>query len=77
MLITEAFHDMKQARTLIEKLTGQPWIWSAIRGRAGIAKAQLRQKLGLDSGHPGTRRRYLEEQICATRADSVDSAELE
>ena len=54
MLITEAFHDMTQARALVAKLTGRHWMWSALRGRLGIAKAQLRQKAGLPSGHPGT-----------------------
>jgi hypothetical protein len=53
-LITEAFHDMAQARALITKLTGRHWMWSAVRGRAAIAKAQLRQKMGMPSGHPGT-----------------------
>lgn len=55
MLLTEAFHDMQKARAVIEKLTGRSWIWSAIRGRMGIAKAQVRQRLGFSSGHPGTR----------------------
>jgi hypothetical protein len=53
-LITEAFHDMAQARALITRLTGQHWMRSAVRGRLAIAKAQLRQKLGMPSGHPGT-----------------------
>ncbi|MCI0402849.1 MAG: NAD(P)-binding protein [Acidobacteria bacterium] len=53
--ITEAFYDMSKARELIAKLTGRSWFWSAIRGRAGIAKAQIRQRLGLPSRHPGTR----------------------
>ncbi|MGH9555821.1 MAG: VOC family protein [Terriglobales bacterium] len=52
--ITEAFYDMRMARELIAKLTGRSWIWSAIRGRVRIAKAQIRQRLGLPSGHPGT-----------------------
>lgn len=54
ILLTEAFHDMRKARATIERLTGRSWLWSAVRGRVGIAKAQLRQKFGLDSGHPGT-----------------------
>ncbi len=52
--ITEAFHDMARARALIEKLTGKHWLLSALRGRMGIAKGQLRQKLGLAANHPGT-----------------------
>ncbi len=52
--ITEAFHDMAKARALIEKLTGKHWLFSAARGRAAIAKGQLRQKLGFAAGHPGT-----------------------
>ncbi len=54
ILMTEAFYDMKRARDLIAKLTGRHWLWSALRGRAGIARAQLRQRLGLPSRHPGT-----------------------
>jgi hypothetical protein len=54
ILLTEAFHDMGKARATIERLTGRSWLWSALRGRLGIAKAQLQQKFGLDSGHPGT-----------------------
>jgi ribosomal protein S11 len=52
--MTEAFYNMKQARELIEKLTGHSWLRSAIRGRTGILLAQIRQRLGLPSGHPGT-----------------------
>src|SRR5581483_1867567 len=40
MLMTDAFHDMQQARALIRKLTGHSWIWSALRGRAAIAGGQ-------------------------------------
>jgi 2-polyprenyl-6-methoxyphenol hydroxylase-like FAD-dependent oxidoreductase len=58
MLITGAFHDMQQARALISKLTGHSWIWSALRGRVAILGGQLRQKLGMDPGHPGTMKIY-------------------
>jgi 2-polyprenyl-6-methoxyphenol hydroxylase-like FAD-dependent oxidoreductase len=58
MLMTDAFHDMQQARALIRKLTGHSWIWSALRGRAAIAGGQLRQKLGMDPRHPGTKKIY-------------------
>ncbi len=54
MQLADAFHDMTKAREAIEKLTGHSWIRSAIRGRARIAWAQMRQRLGLPSGHPGT-----------------------
>jgi len=55
-LITDAFHDMAQARALITKLTGQHWMRLAVRGRLAIGKAQVRQKLGMPSGHPGTKK---------------------
>ncbi|MBV9609426.1 MAG: NAD(P)-binding protein [Acidobacteria bacterium] len=55
ILLTESFHDMAKARSTIERLTGRSWMWSAALGRFGIAKAQLRQRMGFESGHPGTR----------------------
>ena len=54
MLITDAFHDMRQARDLITRLTGRNWVWSALRGRIAIAGGQLRQKMGMNPRHPGT-----------------------
>ena len=53
--ITEAFHDMSKARALIERLTGKSWLFSAVRGRLGIAAGQMRQQLGISANHPGTR----------------------
>ncbi|MGH9601098.1 MAG: styrene monooxygenase/indole monooxygenase family protein [Terriglobales bacterium] len=72
--IAEAFHDMAKVRALIQKLTGRHWMWSAIRGRVTIAGAQVRQALGLPSGHPGTEplppgRRFWEKE--AEMQDSV------
>jgi hypothetical protein len=73
LYITEAFYDMKQARALIEKLTGHSWLRSAIRGRAGIAKAQLRQRLGLPSGHPGTQPLPAQQRLQAKESDARPS----
>ena len=53
-LLTGAFHDMKAARKVIEEATGKPWWRSAIAGRMAIGKGQIRQKLGMSPGHPGT-----------------------
>ena len=49
---TPAFQDMATARALIEKCTGRSWIAAGISGRLGVARAQLRQLLGRDPGHP-------------------------
>ena len=40
-LHTRAFVDMNEARALIAKETGTSWIWSAVRGRAAIARNQV------------------------------------
>jgi hypothetical protein len=43
--LTGAFADVAESRAFITKTTGRSWIWSAIRGRAAIARDQVRQKL--------------------------------
>lgn len=52
-LITDAFHDKDRARALIEEAFGSRTL-PVLRGGIGVAKGQLRQKLGRPSGHPGT-----------------------
>jgi hypothetical protein len=58
-MLTESFVDMRHARAFIEATTGRSWRWSALRGRAGIAANQIRQKLvavtGRNSRPDGTR----------------------
>jgi hypothetical protein len=50
--ITDAFFDVGLARKLIEQTTGRAWMLSALTGGLGVARGQLRQKLGLAAGHP-------------------------
>jgi len=52
-LLTEAFHDRAKARAVIADHFGSARR-PILRGAAGIARGQLRQKLGRPSGHPGT-----------------------
>jgi hypothetical protein len=40
-LLTPAFLDMHRARTFIREATGRSWMWSAVRGRAQVAKKVL------------------------------------
>jgi 2-polyprenyl-6-methoxyphenol hydroxylase-like FAD-dependent oxidoreductase len=40
--LTPALNDMRLARETIASTTHQPWLWNAIRGRAAIARDQLR-----------------------------------
>jgi 2-polyprenyl-6-methoxyphenol hydroxylase-like FAD-dependent oxidoreductase len=49
---TPLFQDTARVRAFIEKCTGRSWIRSAALGRLAIARAQLRQLLGRDPGHP-------------------------
>jgi 2-polyprenyl-6-methoxyphenol hydroxylase-like FAD-dependent oxidoreductase len=42
--LTPAFTDMRLARETIATMTRQPWLWNAIRGRAAIARDQLRPR---------------------------------
>lgn len=41
-LLTPAFHSMPAARSIISENTGGRWLWNGIRGRAAVAKNQLR-----------------------------------
>jgi hypothetical protein len=53
ILLTEAFHDDAKAKAVVKKAfgsTSRPFL----KGAFGIAKGQLRQKIGLPPGHPGT-----------------------
>jgi 2-polyprenyl-6-methoxyphenol hydroxylase-like FAD-dependent oxidoreductase len=45
--LTPAFTDMRLARQTIASLSGKQWVWSGVRGRAAIARDQVRQKLSL------------------------------
>lgn len=45
--ITNCFLDMKKARALIAERTGGSWRTAGIRGRLGIIRGQIRQKLGI------------------------------
>jgi len=53
--LTPAFLDMDRSRAFIAATTGKPWIVSAVRGRAAIARDQLRQLVG--GGVPPASRR--------------------
>jgi hypothetical protein len=53
--LTPAFHDARVAKEVIGEAYGAPsTFWPLLRGRLGIAKAQLRQRLGRAPGLPGT-----------------------
>ena len=41
-LLTPVFNDMPAARAVISGNTGGKWLWNGIRGRAAVAKNQLR-----------------------------------
>jgi 2-polyprenyl-6-methoxyphenol hydroxylase-like FAD-dependent oxidoreductase len=47
-LHTAMFDDMRQTRAFIRRVTGRPWIWSALAGRAAVVRNQLRQRLKSD-----------------------------
>lgn len=52
-LITAAFHDKDKARELVREAFGSSRT-PFLRGALGIARGQLRQKLGRPAAHPGT-----------------------
>jgi 2-polyprenyl-6-methoxyphenol hydroxylase-like FAD-dependent oxidoreductase len=43
--VTDCFVDMEKSRALISRLTGKSWMFSAVRGRAGIAANQVRMRI--------------------------------
>ena len=45
-LLTESFLDMQKARLFIKRTTGRPWLLSAARGRAAIARGHLARMVG-------------------------------
>src|SRR5204862_6008466 len=45
--LTPAFTDMHLARQIIAALSRGQWLWSGVRGRAAIARDQVRQRLRL------------------------------
>ena len=49
---TSTLTDLGATRRLIEDISGKPWWRSGLRGRLGVAKGQIRQKLGKNPGHP-------------------------
>jgi 2-polyprenyl-6-methoxyphenol hydroxylase-like FAD-dependent oxidoreductase len=49
---TPTLQDVARARAFVAAATGTPWWWAVGRGMAGIARGQVRQKLGRDPGHP-------------------------
>jgi Styrene monooxygenase A putative substrate binding domain len=51
-VLTPAFLDTQKARAVIRERTGLSWPFSLARGAIGVAKGQLRQKLGREPGHP-------------------------
>lgn len=53
ILMTEAFHDSGRARRLIRETFGST-ASPLVRGALGIARGQLRQRMGRPAGHPGT-----------------------
>lgn len=50
--LTPAFMDAQKAHAVIKEKTGKPWLVAVAGGALGVAKAQLRQKLGMAPGHP-------------------------
>jgi hypothetical protein len=52
--LTPLFNDVLAARAFIARVSGKSWVRSAVAGRLGIARGQLRQKLGMPAGHPAT-----------------------
>lgn len=50
--LTTAFLDAKKAHAVIREKTGRAWAAAVAAGALGVAKAQLRQKLGRPPRHP-------------------------
>jgi len=53
ILLTEAFHDDTKAKAVVKKAFGSTSL-PFVKGAFGVAKGQVRQRLGLPPGHPGT-----------------------
>ncbi len=53
--LTPLLTDEAAARRFIEEKTGRSWLRSAASGALGIARAQIRQRLGLSPGHPAAK----------------------
>lgn len=51
-ILTPAFVDAGKAHAAIRENTGKPWLMAVGAGALGVAKGQLRQKLGRAPGHP-------------------------
>jgi len=51
-VLTSAFLDVHKAQAVIREKTGVSWPIAVARGALGVAKGQLRQKLGRQPGHP-------------------------
>jgi hypothetical protein len=47
-----ALTDLASARRFITETTGRGWLGQVIGGALGIARGQIRQKLGMSPGHP-------------------------
>ncbi|HKO59454.1 MAG TPA: styrene monooxygenase/indole monooxygenase family protein [Thermoanaerobaculia bacterium] len=43
--LTATLNDVPRARRFIAMTAGSPWLWNAARGRAAVARDQVRQKL--------------------------------
>jgi hypothetical protein len=53
IVLTEAFHEKEKAQAVLRETFGSART-PLLRGALGIARGQLRQRLGRPSGHPGT-----------------------
>ncbi|HWX14902.1 MAG TPA: hypothetical protein VNY06_08700, partial [Methylocella sp.] len=51
-VLTSAFLEIHKAQAVIREKTGLSWPIAVARGALGVAKGQLRQKLGREPGHP-------------------------
>jgi hypothetical protein len=51
-VLTPAFVDAGKAHAAIRAKTGKPWPVAVGAGALGVARGQLRQKLGRAPGHP-------------------------
>jgi hypothetical protein len=49
---THLLTDAAAVKAFVEEKTGRSWIRSAVAGRLGIGRQQIRQKLGLPPNHP-------------------------